>query len=272
MARVFVALVLLAGCDQQKIALGQGGDDDARLFADVYTWKCEERTETDITYYNGVYSYQVSFEYAPDELVKRDLPAAGCTSGLDMFPNGAGSGGVNIPDAGNPEWTNGEISGTLTQQSDGFYFDDVYGKVQNCSYAEDLIGDGTALSGAGSFSGAVSPAAGTLDDVEISDYDLTTGLAYGAEVEVSWTQKGWQDSWVQLRAETDGDLVDSVTCNTGGSNTFTVDEGVWALMNSAIEPDVTNLFVTVQNSETTTTADNQRIELVTRVIHAAVVR
>lgn len=272
MLRLALALVLLAGCDQQKIALGQGGDDDARLYADVYTWQCEERSGEDVSYYNGVNSYQVSLEYAPDDLVKRDLPAAGCSSGLDMFPAGAGSGGVNIPDAGNPIWANGDLDGTLTQEADGFYFDDVYGSVENCAYAEDLIGEGTALSEAGSFSGAVSPAAGTLDDVEISNYDVNTGLTFGAEVDVSWTQKGWQDSWIQIRAESDGELVDSVTCNTGGAHSFTVDEGVWSLMNTAVEPDVTNLFVAVENSETTTTADGQRIELVTRVIHAAVVR
>jgi hypothetical protein len=273
LAPVLIAgCVAISGCDQQKIALGQGGDDDARLYADVYTWQCEERSETSTDYYNGVYSYQVSLEYAPDGLVRRDLPAAGCTSGLDMFPVSAGSGAVNLPDAGNPTWTNGDLAGTLTQESDGFYFDDVYGKVQNCSYAEDLIGDGTALSDAGSFSGAQSPEAGTLDDVSISNYDETTGLVYGAEVDVGWTQKGWDDSWVQIRAESGGELVDSVTCNTSSTNTFTVDDGVWSLMNSAVEPDVTNLFVTVQNSEITTTADGQRIELVTRVIHAAVVR
>jgi hypothetical protein len=272
MPRSTLALLVLAGCEPQKIALGQGGDDDARLYADVYTWQCEERTDDDTTYYNGVYSYQVALEYAPDDLEGRSVPATGCTSGLDMFPVDAGSGGVNIPDAGNPRWTNGDLSGTLTQQSDGFYFENVYGRVQNCTYAEDLIGTGTSLSEAGSFSGARTPEAGTLDDVEISNYDETTGLTFGAEVDVSWTQKGWEDSWVQIRAESGGVLADSVTCNTGGTNNFTVDDGVWSLMNSAIEPDVTNLFVTVQNSDTTTTEDGQRIELVTRVVHAAVVR
>jgi hypothetical protein len=272
MVRIALALTLLVGCDQQKIALGQGGDDDARLFADVYTWQCEERSGEDVVYYNGVNSYQVSLEYAPDDLVKRDLPAAGCSTDLDMFPADAGSGGVNIPDAGNPSWANGDLDGTLSQLSDGFYFDDVYGQVENCSYAEDLIGEGTVLAEAGSFSGARSPAAGSLDDVEISNFDSTTGLTFGAEVEVGWSQKGWDDSWIQIRAESDGELVDSVTCNTGGSNIFAVDDGVWSLMNTAIEPDVTNLYVAVQNSEITTTADGQRIELVTRVIHAAVVR
>lgn len=272
MKYLWLGLGLLAGCDPTKIPLGQGGDVDARLYADVYTWQCEDRSSDPVTYYDGVYSYQVAMEYAPDALVTRDLPSAGCTSGLDLFPVDAGSGGENIPDAGNPTWANGDVSGTLTNRSDGFYFDDVFGDVDNCTYADELIGDGTSLSGAGSFSGARTPSAGSLDGVDISDFDETTGLTFGQSVDVAWTQKGWDEAWVQLRAESGGALVDSVTCNTNGANTFTVDDDVWALMNSAVEPDVTNLFVTMQNSDTVDTEDGQKIELVTRVIHAAVVR
>ncbi len=267
-----LALAFLGGCEPQKIALGQGGANDARLFADVYTWQCEERSDTDTFYYDGVFSYQVSLEYSPDDLTQRDLPASGCTSGLDMFPSDAGGGGTNIPDAGSPVWSNGDVSGTLANGTTGFYFDDVFGDVQNCAYAEDLIGEGTKLSDAGSFSGATTPVAGTLDDVQISNYDENSGLVFGAPVDVSWTMKGWDDAWVQIRAETMGELTDSVTCNTGGANSYSVDEGVWSLMNSAVEADVTNLFVTVQNADTVTTSDGQRIEVVTRVVHAAVVR
>jgi len=267
-----LTLPLLVACDPQKIALGQGGDDDARLYADVYTWQCEDRSVDPVEYYDGVYSYRVAMEYAPDSLASRDLPAAGCTAGLDMFPRDAGSGGENIPDAGNPTWTNRDLTGTLSNLSDGFYFDDVYGDVQNCTYAEDLIGDGTSLADAGVFSGARTPKAGSLDNIEISNFDESTGLTFGQSVDVSWTQKGWEDAWVQIRAESGGELSDSVTCNTGGANTFTVDDDVWALMNSAIEPDVTNLYITMQNTDTVDTSDGQKIELVTRVVHAAVVR
>lgn len=272
MKKLFPLFALLAACDPQKIALGQGGDNDARLYADVYTWQCEDRYDGGVTYYDGVYSYEVSLEYAPDDLVTRKLPDAGCTAGLDLFPDSAGSSGTNIPDAGNPVWSNGDASGTLQQRSTGFYYDDVYGSVENCAYAEDLIGDGTALSDAGVLSGARTPKAGKLDEVVISNVDDTTGLTFGETVDVSWTMSGWDEAWVQLRAETAGDLVDSVTCNTGGASTYTVDDDVWTLMNTAIEPDVTNLFVTVQNSDTLTTSDGQKIEVVTRVVHAAVVR
>lgn len=272
MKKLFPLLVLATACDPQKIALGQGGDNDARLYADVYTWQCEERSGDEVSYYDGVYSYEVALEYAPDDLVTRKLPSAGCTAGLDLFPDSAGSGGTVIPDAGNPLWANGDASGTLQMQSDGFYYDDVYGSVENCTYAEDLIGDGTALSDAGALSGARTPKAGKLDGVEISNVDDTTGLTFGETVDVSWTSSGWDDAWVQVRAESAGELVDSVTCNTGGASAYTVDDDVWSLLNTAIEPDVTNLFVTVQNSDTLTTEDGQKIEVVTRVVHAAVIR
>lgn len=273
MKYLVLGLGFLAACDPQKIALGQGGDVDARLYADVYTWKCEDRSGDETQYYDGVYSYQVSLEYAPDSLVSRKLPSAGCTSGLDLFPIDAGSAGEDLPDVGNPTWANGDVSGTLTHRSDGFYYDDVFGAVDNCTYASDLIGDGTSLSGAGVFSGARTPSAGSLDGIEISNFDTETGLTFGQTVDVSWTQKGWDDAWVQIRTESSGgELADSVTCNTGGANSFTVDDQVWSLMNSAVEADVTNLFVTMQNSETVDTEDGQKIDLVTRVVHAAVVR
>lgn len=272
MKKLFPVLALMVACDPQKIALGQGGDDDARLYADVYTWQCEERSGDEISYYDGVYSYEVSLEYAPDSLVTRKLPTAGCTAGLDLFPDSAGSSGADIPDAGSPLWSNGDASGTLARETAGFYYDDVYGAVENCTYAEDLIGDGTALSDAGAFSGARTPQAGKLDDVSISNVDDSTGLTFGETVDVSWTSSGWDDAWIQVRAESGGELVDSVTCNTGGAASYTVDDDVWSLLNTAIEPDVTNLFVTVQNSDTLTTEDGQKIEVVTRVVHAAVVR
>lgn len=264
-------LLVLGACDPYKIALGQGGDDDARLYADVYTWQCEERTETDTTYYDGVFSYEVSLEYAPDDLTTRKLPVTGCSAGLDMFPKDAGSGGTDIPDADSPSWANGDSSGALQQKSDGFYYDDVFGSVENCAYAEELIGEGTDLTAAGVFSGARTPKAGTLDAVKISNYDEATGLVFGQSVDVTWTSEGWQDAWVQIRAESGGELVDSVTCNTGGASAYAVDEDVWGLMNTAIDPDVTNLYVTVQNADTLETEDGQKIEVVTRVIHAAVV-
>jgi len=263
---------LATACDPQKIALGQGGDDDARLYADVYTWQCEDRYDGGVDYYDGVYSYEVSLEYAPDNLVTRKLPTTGCTAGLDLFPDSAGSSGTAIQEVTAPTWSNGDASGTLYEETDGFYYDDVYGSVENCTYADELIGEGTALSDAGVFSGARTPKASKLDGVEISNVDETTGLTFGSTVDVSWTSSGWDEAWVQIRAETDGELSDSVTCNTEGASAYTVDDDVWSLMNTAVEPDVTNLFVTVQNSDTLTTDDGQKIEVVTRVIHAAVVR
>lgn len=269
MRRLMCLIPLLAGCEPEKIELGQGGDDDARLYADVYTWECNDYTDPDNPYiYEGVYSYEVSLEYAPDALVSRALPSSGCTKGLDLFPTSAGADGQNIPESGDPTWSNGDLSGELENASPGFYYDDAFGNVDNCAYADEMIGDGTSLTGAGVFSGARSPEAGQLADVSISGYDESAGIVFGDTVEATWTQAGWDTGWVQIRREYAGELVESVTCAAPG-NSYTVDDDVWSLMNEYIVADVTDLYIVVQNEKTVETEDGQKLHAYTRVVTAA---
>ena len=271
MKRLSVLAVFAIACEVEKIPLGQGGDDDARLYADVYTWQCEQRYEDGgIDYYEGVSSYEIAFEYAPDALATRSLPVSGCTKGLDLFPASAGIEGTDIPDASAPVWENGNYTGVLERKSDGFYFGDAYGNVESCYYADELIGEGTGISDAGVFSGAKTPPSGSLADVEISGVDATTGIAFGAEITASWAMSGWDQAWVQVRRESMGELVESVTCAVDGS-TYTVDDDVWSLMTSVVEADVTNLYITVQNEKTVVSEDGQRLNAATRFVHAAVV-
>jgi len=274
MRRLLLLVPVLAACETEKIELGQGGDDDARLFADAYTWACEDRTDPDNPYiYEGVYSYEVSLEYAPDSLVSRALPSSGCTKGLDLFPASAGAGGQNIPETGDPTWSNLNSSGDygfgeLENQSPGFYFDDAFGNVDNCLFADEYIGEGTSITGAGVFSGARSPEAGQLADVEIGGYDEAVGIVFGDTLEASWTPVGWDTGWVQIRREYSGELVESVTCAAPG-NGYTVDDDVWSLMNEYIEADVTDLYIVVQNEKTVETEDGQKLHAYTRVVTAA---
>jgi hypothetical protein len=266
-------VVFAVACEQEKIALGQGGDDDARMYADVYTWQCEERGDGsgEPTYYEGVSSYEISFEYAPDALTTRTLPVSGCTKGLDLFPDDAGLNGEDIPESGEPVWENGSYTGVMEHKADGFYFGDAYGNVESCYYADELIGEGTAVSDAGVFSGARTPPSGSIADVAISGVDPVTGIQYGSEVTASWTMSGWDQAWVQVRRESMGELIESVTCAVEGSS-FTVDDDVWGLMTSVVEADVTDLYITVQNEKTVEAEDGQRLHAATRFIHAAVVQ
>lgn len=266
-------LALTGGCAKTKIGLGAGGGEDARYIADVYTWDCEDRADTgDVQVYDGVYSYNISLEYAPDKLAKRELPKSGCTKGLDLFPSDAGGGGLDIPESDVPEWSNGDLSGKLDRLSAGFYYKDVSENVSNCSYAEDLLGEGTSLQAAGVFSGAKTPKPGSLANVGISDYDKNVGITTGTSPTISWDASGWADSWIQVRREnTKGDLSESVTCATAGADSYTVGDEVWSLMNAVVEAEVTNLYIVVQNDDTVTTDDGQKMKVLTREVYAAVV-
>jgi hypothetical protein len=267
-----VVLVLLASaCTPKSIALGSGAPPDARLIADLHTWECSD-SETD-ELYEGVFAYYVSLEYSPDGLADRDLPASGCSRALDIFPADAGTNGVDIPDADDPTWETDADSGVLNRQSTGFYQDDVFDNNHGCEPADELLGAGVTLSDAGAFSGAGAPAPGTFTDATLSgDVDEETGITFGAEVTATWEAEGWDSSWVQIRRERGGALLESVTCNTTGTDTFTVDDDVWSLLSEEVAADVTNVYVAVQNEGDSTASDGQELLSYTRAMHVAVVQ
>lgn len=268
--RLFPFLLALAACSPKSIELGGGEPPDARLYADVYTWECEDSKTLEI--YEGVFGYKISLEYAPDALADRDLPTSGCSAGLDIFPSDAGSGGLDIPGNANPGWTTGEMEGILGHESDGFYSDNVFENSSSCQAAEDLLDDGTALSDSGPFSGAAAPSPGTVGEVTLEgEVDAETGIPFGAQVDASWDASGWDRTWVQIRREKDGGLVESVTCLAEDGN-FTVDDDVWSLLSDALAVDVTNLYVAFEVDGSSTTADGQEILTATRAMHVAVVQ
>lgn len=51
-----------------------------------------------------------------------------------------------------------------------------------------------------------------------------------------------------------------------------IDGGVWSLMTSAVEADRINLYTVVQNTDSATGDGGEALEVITRVVHAAVVR
>lgn len=265
-----IAPAFLAACDPDKISLGTGAPPDARLFADVYTWECEDLYTYEL--YEGVFAYDITLEYAPDNLRDRDLPASGCTSSLDLFPSDAGAGSVDIPDVTTPSWTTGEITGFLAHEGEGFYRDNVFDNVSSCTDAADLLQDGTTIGEAGVFSGASAPPPGDLTDITIEgEIDETTGIPFGAEVTASWDVAGWDRAWVQVRREKAGVLVESVTCAAEGDS-YTLGNDAWSLLSDAIEVDVTNVYIAFEVDGTSTTSDGQEIVTSTRAMHVAVVQ
>lgn len=277
--RLLPFLLVLAGCNNKSVGLGAGSEPDARLVADLYTWPCssggytDSGATTDEDVWEGVFNYRVSLEYAPDALVDRSLPASGCVAGNDLFATDAGPGALDIPDVSAPRWSNGEAGGAMERLSPGLYAATVLDNEHSCQEAQDLLGEGTLLSDAGSFSGARTPQPGVYESVTLSgDVSSESGLAFGATVEASWRASDWSAAWVQVRRENAGALVESVTCNVTDMDSFTIDDTVWSLMSSAIQTDVTNLYVAVQSNSTTMTEDGQQIDLITRAMHVAVVQ
>jgi len=265
-----LSLSVLAACNDQKIDLGGGVPPDARLYADVYTWECEDTQTEEL--YEGVFAYELSLEYAPDALADRDLPSSGCSRGLDLFPGDAGAGAVDIPDVTAPSWVTGEYEGTLSHEADGFYAADAFDNRASCIPADDLLSDGASLSDAGPFSGASAPRAGSLGNVVIEgEVDGEVGIPFGAQITASWDASGWDRSWVQVRREKDGGLIESVTCAASGDS-YTLDDDAWSLLNDALEVDVTNLYVAFEAAGGSQTADGQEIVTYTRAMHVAVVQ
>jgi hypothetical protein len=268
---LLVPLALLA-CQGDKITLGGGSPPDARLYADLYTWECQDSdTGGVVDEWEGVFAYDVALEYAPDNLPSRSVPESGCTKGLDLFPSSAGSGGHDVG-SGTPSWANGDESGNINKRSTGFYFTNVFGNRNGCEYPDDILGDGTAISNAGSFSGAKTPAPGTYNDVTVSADLGDDGLDFGTEATVTWDADGWDRSWVQIRRENGGVLSESVTCSTTGMTSYTIGDEAWSLFNSAVTAEVTNLYVAVEKSSESETEDGQKIETITRAMHVGVVQ
>lgn len=268
------ALLLLAfgpGC-KGRLDLGSGFDPDARLIADIYTWPClsaEEGPEV-----QGVFSFDVSLEYAPDGLQALTLPAVGeCSNTVSMFPVDAGAGGADIPGVErDPGWTNGEEQGTLQNLGPGFYFDSALDNQHTCQAPEDMFGSGVVIERASVFTGATTPAAGTIGEVLTTDTDGDGLLAFGEVATVEFNNTDWQETWVQVRQERDGEAWGYVTCNTTGLSSFEIDETAWSLMDGDLPVETINLYVGFTNLEEQEMDDGQKIKGITRGIHVLVVQ
>lgn len=271
---VGATLLVLTGCDGNKIDLGAGPERDGRLIADVFTWYCnltDDQGEI-IEEWEGAFGYNVTLQHAPDALPDLSLPESGCEAGVDLFPADAGGGGADLDTQ--PGWSNSaDLSGTITAQGNGFYREEVFANRRTCGYTDDILGDGTELTDAGDFSGAKTPAPGTFSGVTLSGAEVNpqTGIPFGAQMLVEWDATGWDQSFVQIRREQGGVAVETATCNGGTSGEFEVGDNVWGLLHDVVEVDVTNIYVGVQSTGTVTTPDGLEMELTTRMMHIAIV-
>jgi len=264
-----MSLFLGMGCSG-ALELGGGPEGDARLTADVYTWEC---TDLGDTLWEGVYGFTVALEYAPDRVQSRELPASGsCTAELSMFPKDAGNAGADIPGSdGDPSWKTTTAEGDLDTMADGFWYDNALGDNHSCFLPEEIVSSGIELTDAASLSGATTPPAGTLTQVTLGDGTGVGGLDFGEDTEVSWEADGWDESWIQVRMEREGQSWGTVTCNTTGLDSFNVDNRVWSQLNGDLQVEYINLYVGFQNNDEFEAESGIKVDTVTRAIHVEVV-
>jgi hypothetical protein len=270
---ILFAALFLVGCKTTGGAdFGVGPENDARFIADVYTWQCQNDGGTD--FYEGVFSFNVSLEVAPDALVPRSLPApGGCSADLSMFGADPNSVLADIPALSDePRWETDLDSGELENLAEGWYYDEVFDNVHNCQTADALISGGTRLVDAGSLTGAVTPDPGIINDVTLvstSDYQ-ETGFEFGEEIDIDWDAEGWDEAWIQIRRERNGEAWEYVTCNVTGLDGFTLGDDVWGLMTENLGDVFNNVYVAFQNHGMLETEDGQKVEVATRAMHVAV--
>lgn len=266
-----LALSALACRPQGGASFGEGPENDARFVADLYTWQCEAEGAEN---WEGVFGFNVSLEVAPDALVPRSLPApGGCSAELSMFGADTNSDLQNIPEVvDEPRWETDNDSGELKNVFEGWYYDEVFENVHNCTTADDLLIGGTQLIGAGSLTGAVTPDPGTIHDVTMistSDYE-EMGFQYGEEIDIDWDVEGWDESWIQVRREREGEAWESVTCNVTGLDSFHLGEDVWGMTTENLGSVINNVYVAFQNHHMVEMEDGQKVEVATRAMHVAV--
>lgn len=268
--------LLSLGC-KGSLNLGKGEEPDSRFTADVYVWPCIEKAEDtagEDTLYNGVYAFDLALEYAPDALASQTLPAPGdCQASLSVFPIDAGASGVDIPElSGDPEWESVVDVGVLAHGSPGFYFSNVLENQRSCQTADDVVGGGVALTNAGSITGARTPDPGDLGAVTVADASGDGILDFGEVTEVSWEASGWNETWVQIRQERDGEAWGTVTCNTTGMESFTLDASVWGELSETLPVQYINLYVGFTAANTQLPDEVQKVHARTRTIFVQVIQ
>ncbi|MCB9758963.1 MAG: hypothetical protein H6739_03915 [Alphaproteobacteria bacterium] len=272
--RTLLLLALPLGACQGKFSLAGGPEPDARLTADVFTWECQDPYTEQV--FQGVFSFDVSLEYAPDTLQDRVLPGAGgCSEGLSMFPYDAGEGGEDLPGLSSaPTWTTGDQSGRFERLGPGFYLDEVLSNVHSCADAAEMLGDGLTLDDAGPLTGVTAPPAGSIAwvDTDITDDDGDRQITFGETVDVTWDASDWDEAWLQIRQEREGEAWGTVTCAAGSGDSFTITDDVWDLLNEQLNVEFINLYVGFQNSDVQETDDGLQVEVVTRGTHVLVVQ
>ena len=94
----------------------------------------------------------------------------------------------------------------------------------------------------------------------------------GTEGWSSWESHEWDEVWVQIRREREGEAWEAVNCNVTGQDSFTVDETIWSLMDENLQVDQNNVYVAFQRTGEELTADGQKVQTATRAMAMGVIQ
>jgi hypothetical protein len=271
-----MTLFLLAACNSGIETLGQGDPLDASLTVTAKTWSCAGALDTGASsgedIYDGVWDFHIGLAYAPDAIEVPTMPSGGaCTDGLDLFAQGAGDAAMDLPDVETPGWFNGTVFGELAHGAPGWYFDEVIEDQQACSVPEDVFGDDVQLTSAGSFTGARAPSPGATGIVTVTGVDNEGEVDFGGELTVVADITGWDRTFLHVRRESEGEMLESVTCDTSGLNNLTIGDPIWGAFSTVVKADGTMLYVGFENDDEMSTKDGQRIAVRSRVLRSVVV-
>ncbi len=268
--------IALSGCGKDsKGGEGSGPERDARFVSDVYTWECSAYdtggNADDV--WQGAFAQAMYLQYAPDALESLAPPAAGsCSYGIDMFPTGT-TGGAGLSGVTAPRWTTTSDSGEMEEAGEGFWMDDVTGNVHSCSEVEDVLGSGATLSQSGVLDGIVTPQPAEVPNVSFDHPDGNDDtIDWGEEVTVSWDEGSWDQTWVQIRREREGEAWETVTCNVTGETSWTMSEDMWSLLDANLNIETNNLYIAFENTSEETTSDGLKVDVMTRSISVAIVQ
>jgi hypothetical protein len=127
---------------------------------------------------------------------------------------------------------------------------------------------GITLVDAGPLTGAATPPPNAAPTVRFGD--RATSIEFGDSVTIEWDAHLWDEVFVQVRREKEGEAWESVTCNATTLDSFDIDEAVWGLMDERIDVDRNNIYVGFQTTGRETVNGNA-VQVLTRAIAVAVV-
>ena len=140
-----------------------------------------------------------------------------------------------------------------------------------------IMGSGIELTSASVLTGTSTPSPPEVPVVDFDglSYHSETGaetIEWGDEIVASWDEHGWEQVWVQVRREREGEAWESVTCDASGDTSFTMTSDVWDLMDEDLEVESNNIYVAFTMSREDTSEDGLKVEAVTRAMAVGVVQ